>query len=149
MKLNTAYFYSLTKRLAVLLILVAMAYLKTLFQVAFVAVGLTSAIQSKAQQPSIFLADPTIFADKGRYYLYGTSSNKGFLVYESADLKTWKQPEDSARQFALKRGETFGSSGFWAPQVFIYKGGYYMAYTANEQIAIAKASSPAGPFRQG
>jgi xylan 1,4-beta-xylosidase len=125
-----------------------MAHLKTLFHTAFIALGLTSAIQSTAQQPSIFLADPTIFADKGKYYLYGTSSNKGFLVYESADLKTWKQPEDTARQFALKRGETFGSSGFWAPQVFIYKGSYYMAYTANEQIAIAKASSPAGPFRQ-
>jgi len=125
-----------------------MAHLKTLFQAVLVAAGLTSAIQSRAQQASIFLADPTIFADKGQYYLYGTSSNKGFLVYESADLKTWKQPEDTARQFALKRGETFGDKGFWAPQVFTHKGSYYMAYTANEQIAIAKASSPAGPFRQ-
>lgn len=114
----------------------------------FIAASLVSGLQGLARQPSIFLADPTIFTHKGKYYLYGTSSNKGFLYYESADLKTWKQPKDSIQRFALKRGETFGKSGFWAPQVFKHKGSYYMAYTADEQIAIAKASSPAGPFKQ-
>ncbi|RPD39937.1 glycoside hydrolase family 43 protein [Chitinophaga barathri] len=112
-------------------------------------VAITSAaINSAAQQPAIFLADPTIFADKGKYYLYGTGSNHGFLFYESADLKTWSQPKDSTRRLALKRGDAFGSSGFWAPQVFKHGNSYYMAYTANEQIAIARASGPAGPFRQ-
>lgn len=125
-----------------------MAYPKTIFQTAFIAIGLAFGMESAAQQPSIFLADPTIFADKGKFYLYGTSSNRGFLVYESIDLKTWRQPEDSTRRFALKRGESFGDRGFWAPQVFQYKGSFYMAYTANEQIAIAKASSPIGPFKQ-
>lgn len=110
--------------------------------------ALSLSLESLAQQPAIFLADPTVFKDKGNYYLYGTSSSQGFLVYESADLKTWREPKDSTRHLALKRGEAFGSSGFWAPQVFTFKGGYYMAYTANEQIAIAKASSPIGPFKQ-
>jgi hypothetical protein len=36
---------------------------------------------------TIYLADPTIFLDKGTYYLYGTSSDNGFLVYQSKDLK--------------------------------------------------------------
>ncbi len=125
-----------------------MAYLKTIFRAVLVIAGLTSGIKSAAQQPAIFLADPTIFADHGMYYLYGTSSNQGFLIYESADLKTWRQPQDSTRRFALQRGQSFGNKGFWAPQVVHYKGSYYMAYTAEEQIAIAKASSPAGPFRQ-
>jgi xylan 1,4-beta-xylosidase len=96
-----------------------------------------------AQQPAIFLADPTVFKDKGTYYLYGTGNPNGFPVYESKDLKTWKQ--DS---LALTRGQSFGTEGFWAPQVILYKGVYYMAYTANEHIAIAKAPSPVGPFKQ-
>lgn len=125
-----------------------MANLTIIFRAALLVTGILSGIATLAQQPAIFLADPTIFKDKGTYYLYGTGSNQGFLMYKSADLKTWRQPQDSARQFALKRGESFGTSGFWAPQVFAWKDSYYMAYTANEQIAIAKANSPAGPFKQ-
>jgi len=97
-----------------------------------------------AQQPSVFLADPTIFTDKGKYYLYGTGNANGFPVYASDDLKSWKPLEN----LALTRGDAFGTQGFWAPQVFLHKGVYYMAYTANEQIAIAKGAGPAGPFRQ-
>lgn len=96
-----------------------------------------------AQQPSIFLADPTIFRDQGKYYLYGTGNPDGFPVYESDNLKNW-----TPAPLALKRGDAYGSQGFWAPQVFLHKGVYYMAYTANEQIAIAHAASPAGPFKQ-
>lgn len=98
---------------------------------------------SMAQQSSIFLADPTIFKGDEGYYLYGTGSSQGFPVYRSSDLVHWK-----ADSLALKKGNSFGTHGFWAPQVILYKGVYYMAYTANEQIAIAKAGSPAGPFRQ-
>ncbi len=120
----------------------------SIFKSMITSAALAAAVNSAAQQPAIFLADPTVFADKGKFYLYGTGSNQGFLFYESADLKTWRQPEDSSRRLALKRGDAFGSSGFWAPQVFKHGNSYYMAYTANEQIAIAKASGPAGPFSQ-
>lgn len=125
-----------------------MAKLTTFIQAPLLVAGMLICMESAAQQPAVFLADPTIFTDKGKYYLYGTGSSRGFLVYESADLKTWTQPKDSSRQLALQRGDAFGTSGFWAPQVFTYRGSYYMAYTANEQIAIAKATGPAGPFRQ-
>ena len=97
---------------------------------------------------TIRLADPTIFADKGRYYLYGTSGNQGFLVYESSDLVRWKGPVGKSKGYALSKGDSFGRSGFWAPQVFRYRGIYYMAYTADEQIAIASSDSPLGPFKQ-
>lgn len=123
-----------------------MNYLKKSFCLALLAAGVTSA--GLAQQPSTFLADPTVFKDKGKYYLYGTGSNQGFPVYESDNLETWKPAKESAGGLALTRGEAFGSGGFWAPQVLAYRGIYYMAYTADEQIAIAKASRPAGPFRQ-
>src|SRR5690606_31695338 len=34
----------------------------------------------------------------------------------------------------------------WAPQIFKYESTYYMAYTANEHIAIATSDHPLGPF---
>ncbi len=123
-----------------------MKYLKKTFCLALFTACMTSV--SMAQQLPISLADPTVFNDKGKYYLYGTGSNQGFPVLESEDLETWKPAIKSAGGLALTKGEAFGSSGFWAPQIISYKGAYYMAYTANEQIAIAKASDPAGPFRQ-
>jgi len=101
----------------------------------------------KVLNDTIYLADPTVFFDKGIYYLYGTSSNKGFLVYTSTDLKNWKKP-GANNGFALKKGEAFGNTGFWAPQVFKRGNTYYMAYTADEQIAIAHSNSPLGPFVQ-
>ncbi len=119
--------------------------LKTLF---YTAAIITAALPTAAQQPSVFLADPTIFSDNGKYYMYGTGNSQGFMVYESTDAKSWRLPDDSTKRFALKRGNTYGTCGFWAPQVFKYRNSYYMAYTANEQIAIAKAAGAAGPFTQ-
>jgi xylan 1,4-beta-xylosidase len=113
------------------------------FSLAFIS----EKIFAKQLNDTIYLADPSIFVDKGTYYLYGTSSDKGFLVYTSKDLKNWnKKSEDDG--FALKKGDAFGSKGFWAPQVFKRGDTYYIAYTADEQIAIARGQSPLGPFKQ-
>lgn len=100
-------------------------------------------IREPSQQ--IYLADPTIFPEGGMYYLYGThTTNRGFEVYTSSDLKHWKKQ----KELALSKQNSFGDRGFWAPQVFKYDHQYYMAYTANEHIAIAVSDSPLGPFRQ-
>lgn len=103
---------------------------------------------AKQLNDTIFLADPTIFFDQGAYYLYGTSGDEGFLVYTSKDLKNWAGPVGRKNGFALKKGDAFGSKGFWAPQVFKKDKTYFMAYTADEQIAIAKSDHPLGPFKQ-
>ena len=105
---------------------------------------------SAPEKSPILLADPTIFHHDGSYYLYGTSghdSNRGFEVYVSRDLKSWKRSEKNDG-YALKKGESYGDKGFWAPQVFEFEGTFYMAYTANEHIAIATSDSPLGPFTQ-
>lgn len=94
----------------------------------------------------IYLADPAIFRSDKTYYLYGTvegNAGSGFKVYTSTDQKNWQD-----KGYALKKGEAFGNGGFWAPQVFSYKKKYYMAYVADEQIAIAESNSPLGPFVQ-
>jgi xylan 1,4-beta-xylosidase len=49
---------------------------------------------------------------------------------------------------ALSKNDTYGDKGFWAPQVFAHDDKFYMAYVANENIAIATADTPLGPFRQ-
>lgn len=102
------------------------------------------------KEEDITLADPTIFYDEdsNKYYLYGTSGSDlvqtGFEVYVSTDLENWERQD----QLALHKNETFGNGGFWAPQVFKHEGKYYMAYTADEHIAIAESDSPLGPFKQ-
>lgn len=119
---------------------------------AFASSVFGQAIQNVAENDTsiIHLADPTIFNYKQKFYLYGTvegNSRNGFLVYESRDLKKWKL---SGRNdgYALKKGDTFGTAGFWAPQVFLYKNKFYLAYVANESIGIAESDHPAGPYRQ-
>jgi beta-xylosidase len=105
---------------------------------------------SPAEQ-TINLADPTIFYHEGTYYLYGTveqDASNGFLVYTSDDMKEWQGPNGAKEGYALSRDDTFGDKGFWAPQVFHENGKFYMAYTANENIAIAESNSPLGPFTQ-
>lgn len=97
----------------------------------------------------IRLADPTIFYEDGVYYLTGTGDTaNGFTMYMSADLIHWTPCGNASGGRALYKGDTFGTDMFWAPQIFKYGNDYYMAYAANEQIAIAKGSSPEGPFRQ-
>lgn len=99
----------------------------------------------------ILQADPTIFYHDDTYYLYGTdgqNSNQGFLVFTSSDMKTWDGPKGVKKGYALHEEDVFGDKGFWAPQVFLYKDKFYMAYTANENIAIAQSDSPLGPFTQ-
>jgi xylan 1,4-beta-xylosidase len=105
---------------------------------------------SQVTGDTLELADPTIFPHDNKFYLYGTGGKNnagGFLVYVSDDLKSWKL-SDKNDGYALRKGDAFGRSGFWAPQIFTYKNKFIMAYTANEQIAIAESDSPLGPFTQ-
>lgn len=113
-----------------------------------------STISERPKFGNILMADPTIFFDEGTYYLYGTGGMKkdsgyGFEVYTSKDLKHWEGPCGADNGYCLKKSNaTWGTTGFWAPQVFKRDGKYYFIYTANEQIAVATADSPLGPFTQ-
>lgn len=108
--------------------------------------------ESKGQETRLstgmYLADPTIYLNKDTYYLYGTSGDDGFLAYQSKDLKKWTIAAGKNNGYALSKGESFGNKGFWAPQVFKHQNTFYIAYTADEQIAIAKSKHPLGPFKQ-
>lgn len=140
----------LTKNYQRLYAFVARTFLFGLLFVCNVAIAQTASDISNTDSAVIHLADPTIFHYKKIYYLYGTvegAADNGFLVYTSADLKSWKISAVN-NGFALKIGDAYGSKGFWAPQVFAYNKKFYMAYVANENIAIAESNDPAGPFQQ-
>jgi xylan 1,4-beta-xylosidase len=103
----------------------------------------------------IFFADPTIFAEGGKYYLTGTGGNRGgtagFSVLESNDLKSWHLPaggSDSLFMILTRGFKVFGSGGFWAPQIIKAADTYYLTYTANEQCALARSGSVLGPYTQ-
>ena len=86
-------------------------------------------IDTKVTQTNreIFLGDPTILMENNKYYLYGSSAGgidstaNGFSVYESSNLKNWVP-----KGYALKKGDAYGESGFWAPQVFKKDNLFYM-----------------------
>lgn len=111
----------------------------------------TAQINATSDSEKIHLADPAMLYYQGLYYLYGTveaNAGQGFLVYTSADMKTWKCDSTINGGYALRKGDAYGTANFWAPQVFFYKGKFYMAYVADENIAIAQSESPLGPFTQ-
>lgn len=104
-----------------------------------------------SDKKDLFQADPTIFEENGTFYLYGTNDenpNQGFQVFTSKDLKEWEGPKGYRNGYALSGIENYGTRGFWAPQVFKSGDTYYMAYTADEHIAISTSTSLTGPFTQ-
>ncbi len=97
----------------------------------------------------IFLADPTVFVEHGKYYMTGTraGSPAGFTLLESDDLHHWRYSRQDS--LILRQGNsTFGKRGFWAPQLVKMDKGYLLAYCAEEQLAVAKGDSVSGLFSQ-
>lgn len=93
-----------------------------------------------------YCADPDILYYNGVYYMYSTNTsnaNNGFKVYSSTDLTNWTD-----RGWCLTKGEVYGTSGFWAPDIIEKDGIFYMYYVANEHLSVATSTSPVGPFTQ-
>ncbi|MDR2969142.1 MAG: glycoside hydrolase family 43 protein [Tannerellaceae bacterium] len=94
------------------------------------------------------IRDPFILADKqsGAYYMYA-NNRPNFKVYKSLDLVKWK---DLGNCFTA--GEDFwGTNDFWAPDVYAYKGKYYLFATFSSPTdkrgtSILVADKPEGPF---
>jgi beta-xylosidase len=122
--------------------------------ITYIIIFLTALQLSAQDKHEIFFADVTIYIENGKYYLTGSKGNSeplGFAVLESKDLKTWKVPaasKDSLGMILTKGDHTFGTKGFWAPQIFKESGTYYLTYTANEQTVLAQSKSLLGPYKQ-
>ncbi len=97
---------------------------------------------------NVRIADPFVLKHDGVYYLVGTAGRNGFLCWTSRDLVDW-----SPAGYALKAtDESWGKRTFWAPEIFEYRGRFYMAYSAMHErghgyrICLAVSDTPAGPY---
>ena len=101
----------------------------------------------------INIRDPFILFENDTYYLYGTRAEsfgihtKGFDVYVSKDMENWSDPIPcfDSEKYGLNRKVN------WAPEVYKYKGKYYMLATFTMETGLKGTCSlcadhPMGPF---
>ncbi len=97
----------------------------------------------------IRMGDPFVLLHEGAYYLYGTTARDGFRCWRSPDLVHWTE-----LGYAYRRAEdSWGTGSFWAPEVFRYRGLFYMGFSCQREkeegfrLCLAVSEDPAGPFR--
>ncbi|WP_458243021.1 family 43 glycosylhydrolase [Streptomyces sp. MAI_2237] len=95
-------------------------------------------------------ADPDVAYLDGRYWIYPTTDgNQGwgstsFKAYSSRDLVHWK---DHGVVLDLGPDVSWADTYAWAPAIAERDGKYYLYFCAEQQIGVAVADSPAGPFK--
>jgi len=96
-----------------------------------------------------YRADPDIRVFGDTYYIYPTSDKPewqttDFSAWSSKDLIHWKN-EGIILDVAHDLG--WANLKAWAPTATARNGRYYFYFVANEQIGVATADQPAGPFK--
>ncbi|MGX5186463.1 family 43 glycosylhydrolase [Streptomyces avermitilis] len=95
-------------------------------------------------------ADPDIQYLDGRYWIYPTTdgfpgwSGTRFKAFSSKDLVHWK---DHGVILDLGPDVAWADKNAWAPAIAERDGKYYFYFCAEQQIGVAVADSPAGPFK--
>lgn len=90
-------------------------------------------------------ADPHVLLHGHRYFLYATVAGKtepGFAVWSSPDLQSWQY-----EGMALCMSEvSWAKERDWAPAIIERNGRFYLYFCGEDQIGVAVADSPVGPF---
>ncbi|MDL2205970.1 glycoside hydrolase family 43 protein, partial [Eubacteriales bacterium OttesenSCG-928-N13] len=103
------------------------------------------------QNPSTItdVGDPQILRAEDAYWCFATSSGRGYRVWRSEDLVHWEKQKEHA---FLLNFDSWARGAFWAPEVYAYRGKYYMFYSASGEgvtgmrIGIAASDAPGGPY---
>lgn len=97
----------------------------------------------------INIRDPFVLLYNDTYYMYGSrvGVQTGFDVYMSEDLENWSEPKSV---FEVNDG-FWGEKDFWAPEVHLYNGKFYMLATFKAEgkcraTAILVSDTPDGEF---
>lgn len=87
----------------------------------------------------IRIHDPVMIRESGTYYLFGTGS--GIASFSSKDLRTWKkEPPVFDSPPAWTAGVVPGFEGrFWAPDISLHDGTYYLYYCVSAGGKITSA----------
>lgn len=97
-----------------------------------------------------YFADPFLLRTDDRYYAYGSGNpslpSRGFEALTSSDLRSWTSVGTVFAGTDPRLGDSY-----WAPEVAISGGRYWMYYSVGQGIAahhirVAVADSPVGPF---
>ncbi|MFJ4623535.1 family 43 glycosylhydrolase [Streptomyces sp. NPDC088812] len=94
-------------------------------------------------------ADPDVRYLDGAYWIYPTTDGfqgwggTRFSAYSSEDLVHWT---DHGVVLDLGPDVTWADAYAWAPAIAERDGRYYLYFCAEQQIGVAVADSPAGPF---
>lgn len=104
-----------------------------------------------------YYADPEILYSKknNKYYIYPTTdgtegwASTSFKTFSSSDLIHWK---DEGEILVLGEDVEWAARNAWAPCIIEKETGnneykYYYYFTAAQQIGVAVADDPAGPFK--
>jgi glycosyl hydrolase family 43 len=95
-------------------------------------------------------ADPHVALFDGVYYIYPTTDGFAnwtattFSVFSSTNLVDWT---DRGVILNLPRDLTWATGHAWAPAITRVGATYYFYFCADQQIGVATASSPTGPFK--
>ncbi|QDI71793.1 1,4-beta-xylanase [Streptomyces calvus] len=95
-------------------------------------------------------ADPDVRYLDGRYWIYPTTDGfpgwggTRFKAYSSKDLVHWT---DHGVILDLGPDVSWADRNAWAPAIAERDGRYYFYFCAEQQIGVAVADSPAGPFK--
>lgn len=105
----------------------------------------------------INIRDPYILNYNGAYYMYGTRDTQwtsgatvhdfGFDVYVSSDLEEWTGPKSVFEYY----DGFWGINDFWAPEVHLYNGKFYMFATFRREnglrgTGVLVSDTPDGQF---
>src|SRR5689334_20630019 len=100
-------------------------------------------------QAGPYFADPALVVFGNRYFLYPTTdgsedwSSTSFRVLSSEDLRDWT---DEGEILRLGDDVAWASRFAWAPAAVEKNGLFYFYFTAEDNIGVAVATSPTGPF---
>lgn len=99
-----------------------------------------------------YFADPFVLRVEGAYYAYGTGAaalpdGRAFEVLRSENLRDWVSLGG-----ALERIEPGFGTDYWAPEVALEGGRFYLYYSVgmgdkSHKIRVAVSEKPEGPFR--
>jgi beta-xylosidase len=95
------------------------------------------------------MGDPFVLRHAATYYLFGTTDpDDGFRCFTSPDLVMWTPAGFAYRSTPA----SWPTPPFWAPEVCLHKGRFYMTYSARDKTsgrlltALAVSDQPEGPY---